>query len=112
MSDDIPLISVAGNTPEAAEMMDLVGLWLHVFGQFEREKTGAPEISPQRYSMAMTGAAVMSGIMFGQSIVLGLATTQDRRRAVETFAKNFRTGIDIGIRQGTRIMRETASGQA
>jgi hypothetical protein len=72
---------------------------------------GTPDsINPDAISHAATAAAIMAGTFFGNAIIGGLATDQDKRRAGEAFARNFKVGINIGKRQGERAAAEMPVG--
>ena len=102
---EAPLRTLAGDTPQAAEIMAIVELWRAAFSKSETMAgRGTPEgINPDAISFAASAAAIMAGTFFGNAIIAGLATDQDKRRASEAFARNFKTGIEIGKRQGLRI---------
>jgi len=112
MTDDIPLKTYAGTSPEAHEIMALVNMWLAVWGKAQQiavhEAGGADRVSldPEALSHAMTAAAIMAGTFCGQAIGCGLMKEQDKRRATDIAARNFRSGIDIGKRQTARIAAE------
>ena len=94
-----------GDTQQAEEIMEIVNLWRAVFAQAEMiaGRGTAEAIDPNRMSAAMTAAAIMAGGFLGNMIVAGLATEQDKRRVTESFTRNFRSGIEIGRRQGLRV---------
>jgi len=102
---EVPLRTLAGDTPQAAEIIAIVELWRAAFAKSETMAgRGTPEgVSPDAISFAASAAAVLAGTYFGNAIIAGLATDQDKRRASEAFARNFKTGIEIGKRQGLRV---------
>jgi len=51
---------------------------------------------------AMTACVMVAGSMFGMMIVGGFFKDQDRRRATESMATNFRQGIDVGKQHAFR----------
>lgn len=101
-----------GDTPQAEEIMEIANLWRAVFAQAEAlAGRGTPEtIDVDRMSIAMTAAAIMSGTFFGNLLAGGLANEQDKRRVTESFTRNFRSGIDIGRRQGERVIGQMPVG--
>ena len=109
---EAPLRTFAGDTPEAAEIMTLVEVWRRAFAQSETiAGRGTPEsINPNAVSYAATAAAIMAGTYFGNAIIGGLATDQDKRHATEAFVRNFKSGIEIGKRQGLRAAAEMPVG--
>lgn len=68
--------------------------------------------SPASLSAAQTATAIYCGAMFGHMIIAGLARDADKRRATETFAKNFREGIEIGKRHALRVATSEFGGNA
>ena len=70
----------------------------------------AASIDPNRIAMMHAAAAVFSGILFGELIAMGDASDQDKRRAADGVAKNFRIGIDIGKRHTLRVAEMLAGG--
>lgn len=64
------------------------------------------------HSLMMTAACTFSGIIFGSLLSAGIAREQDKKRAAEMAASNFRTGIDIGKRRAARILTEQCEGSA
>ncbi len=63
-------------------------------------------------SFILTAGAVVSGSMFGRLVIAGAATDQDRRRAAEGCARNFRSGIDVGKRAALRALTDEIGGTA
>jgi len=62
------------------------------------------------HSLMMTAACTFSGIIFGTLLSAGIAREQDKKRAADMAATNFRTGIDIGKRRAARILTEQCEG--
>lgn len=67
-------------------------------------------IDPNQIAKMHAAAAVFAGILFGELIVFGLAREQDKRRAADGVAKNFRSGIDIGKKHALRVAEMMAGG--
>ncbi len=58
----------------------------------------------------MTAAVHFAGGLLGQLIVIGAAKEQDKRRATEAAATNFRAGIEIGRRSALRAVTKHTQG--
>lgn len=71
------------------------------------------DAAPKFNSIAMTAACMFAGSLFGTMLYAGLARPQDKRRVTEAMMRNFRSGIDVGLRRGARVEKEMGgSGQA
>lgn len=106
--DPVPLKTLAAGDAQFDQVVDLAEFLRMNFVVAMPEEAGTPE----GQSLAMTAAAVFSGILSGGLIIAGVVSEQDKRRAVDAAARNFRTGIDIGKRRALRIATEQRGGNA
>ncbi|MFD1951898.1 hypothetical protein ACFSGX_14080 [Sphingomonas arantia] len=67
---------------------------------------------PDVLSAVMTATALLGGEVFGSLIIAGHATDQDKRRAVASVERNYRTGIEVGKRRALRLLTERHGGNA
>ena len=106
MGDEMRLREVVGTSLEASEAMRMADVMRDALVA----TIPADDWSPEKIGMAMTAAAALAGILFGQMIAIGAAQPGDRRRAGEGILKNFRTGIDLGQRNALTAMLRDAGG--
>lgn len=108
MSEPELLVTKAGDSQHAL-VVELCELYRGITAAACPSEAEAPEHN----SFAMTAACMFAGTLFGHMLYTGVARPQDKRRVTESMMRNFRAGIDAGLRQATRVEREMGgSGQA
>lgn len=108
MSDPEVLQYIGGDDPRHREIVDLVLALERAAREHLADRPDKLEVA----AMILTAGAVLSGGMFGRLLIVGAAKEQDKRRAAEACAKNFRSGIDIGKRAALRVGAEHFGGHA
>jgi ABC-type methionine transport system ATPase subunit len=93
---------IAANSSEHAK---IAAICMHL------EQVTAPLIAEaadqvELTSQMITAACTFAGTLFGKLIIAGVATDQDKRKATEVAAKNFRSGIEIGKKAAMRVACE------
>ncbi|MHA3791473.1 hypothetical protein [Sphingomonas sp. YL-JM2C] len=108
MADQKPLIRAEDGGALHVEIVKMVQ-FLHEASRplFE----GASDVIGDR-SKLMSAAATFAGAIFGELIIAGVVTDQDKRRGAEVMARNFRSGIDAGKRMALRVATEKFGGHA
>lgn len=106
--DPIPLKTLVAGDSQFDQIVELAEFLRLNFVAAMPEDAGTPE----GQALAMTAAEVFSGILFGGLIIGGVVSDQDKRRAADMAARNFRTGVDIGKRRALRIAAEQRGGNA
>lgn len=91
-----------------AEIMGLVNMLKAATAEFITSSNDIPE-AQNRLAAA---AAIFSGTLLGQMIVMGVLTDQQQRAMVEIMAANVRQGVRIGKSAATRILIDNTEGRA
>ena len=82
------------------EIMGLASLF-HKLAIVGIEESADPR---NQMATAAVAASVFAGIVFGQLLAAGVVSGQDRRRWIDSVARNARQGIDIGKTQALRSL--------
>lgn len=106
MTDDLKVRVLEQGDEQFDEMAIAVELYRSIMAAAVESPT------PNDLSTHMSAAMVFAGTIFGSMIIGGIVRDQDKRRAVESAAHNFREGIEIGKRRALRIMQEEMGGTA
>ena len=61
----------------------------------------------QAMAMLMTAMPTYAGVLFGTLMLMGEVSQQDTRRMADSVARNFRSGIKVGLSRAKRAASET-----
>ena len=93
MSADLPFGQAAPGTADFERVMDIVGAMLSGAATDQSEDELDP---PHHTALTMTAAGILAGYLFGATIIAGLSSDRDTRRAGLMLLTNFRNGVKIG----------------
>lgn len=90
---------------EREEIMVLIDV-LHRGTLEMRLRPGTNELDPHDSGKLMTALTMFAGAICGELIACGLIPTQQRRKVTESMTRNFRQGVDAGLRKVARVAAE------